>query len=660
MSSLVTALVPFEEPRESFAAPFAQFTALLHEQQSVPETTTMQGGAHWSDLPIERLLADGLWPMILRAGEKMNRQTRTAQQILEVARKLDSFINVGLLVRYATIADAAQAFIAEVVRPVEVRMSTMDADIITPFTKLWQIPVAQFLAGLVRAAQEWRDGLARTLAEIERDDEADEVRRIAIMGWDFGELDMSRLVAALDFESNKSFAEEGYVTIPEYHAHAARLRERQLLFRALPYHVDRLPDGVYYGAVATIADTWLQTQLLLAAADLPDREYIASGEYAAAIRALRECGVEVVVSRFGERMQRRASTLSRVMLERVSAEARIVAGRLLAWGEVLTDTAVGELFVLVVPEEVTLSHIEAMGVATGASAGEMVDAKVGRDPGYLRTHIFPQIEWVSVTEQEVCDLCHAGVMPIALVAAGVAKMPAGRRKLAIQWMLEHEYLTEEAVGVLLDAWAVDLTPAFVAWTASLIPSVHLERYLPNLLHEMARSEKMRREFSVDALVTILQKLPDAALDALFTNPRLRLELAEYVVSPVNGETIERRPSKDAIAQCKRLRKIIGEDRWYRFVLANEILSRIGLYRHPERQDPEWPMGPWEDTARDRDIARTYAKLLAVRMRDVPELFARYSEEEVLGWLWEARPDCAKLLERFRRDRELYSKTQKNL
>lgn len=650
MSSPMTALVPFEEPVTPFA-PFAQFTALLHEQQSVLEATTMQGSVHWSDLPIERLLADGLWPVILRAAEKMGQQARTAQQILEVAQRLDRFINVGLLVRYATIADAAQAFTTEVVQPVEARIGTMGVDGATPLTNLWQIPTAQFLAGLVRAAQEWRDGLARTLAEIERDDAADVVRAITVVGWDFKALDMSKFVAALDFTSSESLSDSWYAVIPEYPAYAARLRERQLLFRALLYHVDRLPDGVYYGVAPTIAETWLRTQLLLAAANLPDREHITSGEYARAIRALRKRGVEAVVSRFAERMKLRAPKLSGTTLERVSAEARVVAGRLITWGEILTDTAVSELFVLVKPEEVTLSHIEAMGVATGAS--QIVDASAGLTEDYLRTHIFPQIGWAEITQEEVCDLCHARVMPIALVAAGVAKMPAVARRQAIRWMLEHKCLDEAAVGVLLDAGALDMTPAFVAEMAGLIPSVHLERYLPNLLHEMARSEKVRRQISEHALVAMLRKLSDVAIEMLFADPRLRLELAQHVVSLVNEAAIERVPMKDAVAQRKRLRKIIGEDRWCRFVFANDILSRVELYRHPERIDPEWPMARWEETARDRDTARAYAKMLGVRVREVPALFARYLEGEVLGWLWEARSDRAKLLTQFREDRERY-------
>lgn len=655
MSSQMTALVPFEEPCTSFDAPFMQFTALLHEQQRVSEATTIHGGARWSDLPIERLLADGLWPVILRAAEKMGRQARTAQQILEVAWRLDPFINVGLMVRYATIADAAQAFITEVVRPIETRIGAMGADTTTPITRIWQIPAAQFLAGLIRAAQEWRDGLARTLAEIQRDDEADGVRAITIIGQDSKALDMSRLVTALDFASSESFSSKWYAVIPGYPAHAARLRERQLLFRVLPYHVDMLPDGMYYCGAPTIAETWLRTQLLLAAAGLPDREHITSGEYTAAIRALRECGIEAAVSAFSERMRHRAPELSDTTLERVNAEARVVAEGLLVWGEVLTDAAVDGLLVLVKPEEVTLSHMEAMGVATGIS--QIVDASTVFAENYFHTYIFPQIKWEEVTQGEVCDMCYAGVMPMALIAAGVAKMLEGRRNTVVQWMFEHDYVNEEAVSVLLEAGVIDLTPAFVAQTVSLISSAYLERYLPNLLYELERGgAEARLNAGVDGhtILAFVERLEDAAIVRLFANLSLRERLVRVACWFLDLTTVQR-PTKDLRPQSKRLSRLLGPDEWCRFVFAGDVVSRAELYQHPEKRDTDDNMSTmrWEESSRDRDFRRGYALVLAVPQCNVATLLEKHNEERVLDWFWEARPDRAERLEKFRCDRERY-------
>ncbi len=103
-----------EESKKSHSAliisPFHAFmNALLGSEP--PKTTSMSGAAEWSGAPMEALVAQGLWPIMLRIASKLDIELSVEKDVLlTLAPKTEYLLNIGITLRYSSPAKAAEDF----------------------------------------------------------------------------------------------------------------------------------------------------------------------------------------------------------------------------------------------------------------------------------------------------------------------------------------------------------------------------------------------------------------------------------------------------------------------------------------------------------------------------------------------------------------------
>lgn len=148
------------------SAPLAALFHTVYEASAGNIQTTELGQAEWQELPVEELLTEGLWPVIVRVGEKMGITTLTSPRdilttVIPVAHRL---ISQGLLLRYATVEEAAKDLLDAlgqshtVASMYETRASLMEV----------AGSVSVFFGGLIKLTQETRKEILQAKERIQR------------------------------------------------------------------------------------------------------------------------------------------------------------------------------------------------------------------------------------------------------------------------------------------------------------------------------------------------------------------------------------------------------------------------------------------------------------------------------------------------------------
>ncbi len=147
-------------------APLAALFHTVYEASAGNIQTTELGQAEWQELPVEELLTEGLWPVIVRVGEKMGITTLTSPRdilttVIPVAHRL---ISQGLLLRYATVEEAAKDLLNAL------RQSHAAASMYKTRTPLMEVAgsVSMFFGGLIKLTQETRKEILQAKERIQR------------------------------------------------------------------------------------------------------------------------------------------------------------------------------------------------------------------------------------------------------------------------------------------------------------------------------------------------------------------------------------------------------------------------------------------------------------------------------------------------------------
>jgi hypothetical protein len=384
--SLIVATAPQEADRERIwngppPSPFANFVAILEKGR----TSSSDDGsiAAWTDFPLERAIASGLWLMMVGLAKNWNVKMTTEHSVAKVAERTDILVNAGLAVGFASSEEAAVAWKKTVEKPIErafvlgyrpgidlplaawkelvvgnedAFVAALRAAPTRPMIGLddvWQKPIASFFAELVKTSRRWASETCGVVAQLEK---RNTINRDAFTDTSFTFIDTEVfrdinqcLTVVLDADgSNDAEGGDGkkalsralalepmtqdhlmflYKLFPTIGQELVRCRKRIDLFRKMPHGLCAKKKNIFLGA-RTVAGEWLRTQILLAVGGHRDeREHLTDKECVAALLKLKKLDNAAVVALTIGRLERHGMKLSPADLAELSAEIGVSLGR---------------------------------------------------------------------------------------------------------------------------------------------------------------------------------------------------------------------------------------------------------------------------------------------------------------------------------------------
>ena len=648
---------------ETALMPFEQFLVGLCEGRA-DDTVTMAGSARWSAFPIEHAIADGLWPVLLRVAEKLGRGILTERQVVEdIAPRVDRLVNAGLVIVYPTIDGACAAFLREVIDPVYAASrgkSGSDSDMLQA---VWQRPVAKFFAVLIRVAQNYGNEIERTLTLIRDENSADKYRDITFIDVK-RPLDFQSLVSFLRLESVRADlslrpSEDPYQFVRDASRKLEDLRMRQKALMRLPLRLRTLPDDLIMVG-ASVDYQWLRTQLLLAAAQLPDREYLLGNEFMFSAQAVIAGDADEIVRSFFRRMIARGmSTPERedTILETIVRDRLTVLKSGMVTSTVLDLELLSSLFVVLKPEHLPFDRETALRVAFGdelVTEGILDSLLASAQVEYWRTHVMPVIVWETLTASDIERMVYRGPLPLRVLVEGVVKMDAEERARAIAWLFEADILTEDTVVYLMGEGMVVLTADFLASHYHKMPSDLLARCLTDVLQKTDEDDAIMKAFTPAVLYAVLVRLSESDARAVIDHPSTRVPLVKHVLTEIVDP--DYRASRGiATAIHTHFVSLLGNDRWYRLVFAVEICMREDEYVCGREQGAGEMMPRWNNLNGRLAIAYNLPGWLGVSARRAQQILRAYAEDDMFAWLYAGRDDLSARLGAYRVARDRYYK-----
>ena len=378
--SLIVAAAPPETEREQTAGgppptPFANFVAALEKSR----TPSLEDGsiAVWSNFPLERAIASGLWLLMVGLAKRWNVKLTTEVSVASVAERTDILLNAGLAVGFSSPDEAVAAWKRTVEKPIErafvlglrpgidlplaawqeLAAGNEDAFVealqATPagssigLDGVWQKPAASFFAEVVKTCRSWSAEIDETMARFIKSNTISRESSTNVGLTYVGE-DIVRetgryleILAGADAEENEEtkngvpkryFREPPtkadlaymYARLPAIEPVIAECVQRIEFYRKLPHRFSaRSRDPSLLGRAVAIE--WLNTQILLAVGGYPDRDHMSEEESLDALVKLPGLDNEAVVKAVMARLGKRGMKLPAKDVVRLSAE---IAARL--------------------------------------------------------------------------------------------------------------------------------------------------------------------------------------------------------------------------------------------------------------------------------------------------------------------------------------------
>jgi hypothetical protein len=420
--------------------------------------------------------------------------------------------------------------------------------------------------------------------------------------------------------------------------------DRFSLLSKLPFDFRLIPANAIHAANPEVEKQWVNTQLLLAAGNAPDREYILHKEYQPCVKALKRQSFEKIFLKFMKRMtKRRSMSLSEgeFSLLRSIVQSQYVSMRQ-GWPEILSDEVALEIIIQLSADEEMEEYraADAKAIARGdrGTAREMIDeAERGEDPASIRDGIVTQLDWVTMTLDDVQNILQVGTLSASTVVGGIAQMPKRVRDSCIQWMLDEWQADSGWIGKMIELGLVAMSSEFVSRCAEHIPVDYLGKYFVNLVTDIDKVDLKEDETKrFQLLMHCMQLLPVDVVKEAFEYTANRWYLARSFVPYLEslfGQRSSRKLAEEIIA------KIHGEF-WREMVLASRVLDFQSFYestlKTPECYEYEsGVVDLWEDLSVDLSSLGDLKELFALRSLDeTREVLGKYSEEAIFLWCYQ--------------------------
>jgi hypothetical protein len=634
---MTTALVrvPARATPPAEASRFQTFYERVAERLRAREVRA--GGVLWSEWPLEDMLADGMWPLVVAAARKIGVSLDNWKDVEEVLPRVDRVIEIGLRVGYPDADAAADAFVRGVIEPLETAIFTLGLrpgtaqrpeswkmlragneallreDVRRAHVRpvdargaLWQTPVYQFLAEIVKTAREYGERVQVRAAEVRSlllveahgciDDpmfvrELTSLAEFATLECDAPMRDDQRdmLASSLVWLDAREARARGLRALPMDLGLLADLRRR---------NADAEDDGMfvppYEEGVDGYGVTWLRTQLLLRAAGRGGQE-LGAADFARCMRAFLAADHAALVQDLVGSLRLTAAD-ARV----VGAIAHEVASGMAERDDPrLGPDDFGAVWMEFTLDAVHIDQDELRSELSSVGGSGLAQALSGK------------LEWSGVRAATFVALVDRGDMDEDALTEGLLSMPPDEAIAAAPAFLEAYGADARWTRRLFDGGVLPLTPENVGAYGNGLPPECAARFLD--LPEVRRV-RLAEELGNDgeaAVMAAVAVAPAEALRALATPERRRTLLM------VVRNFLDRSGEVSVGSALKSFRAALAPD-----VLTLAALSFVAELHRNSDED----VGPW---GCDDDVSDVSELLPASEAR---RAFRAHTAEDVLRWL----------------------------
>lgn len=662
-----------QQDQEETGTPFKRFMSALLSRQA-QKATTMAGSAEWGNMPIEEVVAYGLWAVMLRVSEIYHLSMETEEQIINVvAPRVDRLLNAGLTLAYQTGDQAADAFTSHMSYALADAMQELPVGQQTSFQDLVQLPAAQFFAGLVKRMLDLMRKVERLVDQVHESNtmtDPDDLNRSSITYVDdSGTAIFERMVDILnsgashwagttkeiDMESCKVY-DLVSVAIEQLESTLNKLR----IMHRIPLKLSGVPEEAL-PRIASIERCWLNTQLVLAAIDAPDRDYVEMAEFEAGIKAMKAMDGKQLAGKFAKRMRARGvfpkSETERLLISLALGRVPELRRRL----AMIDAFNVIDFFINVQVNKLKITRRNALQIAGGDFMVEEAFPLDASSAAEVSEKLARQISWRRVDLKTFRSFVDQGVLTNEYLIEGLAKMNAKLRESALQILLEERDVDGALLGPLLAGGSIKLTLPLLGHYLDRAPADKLlEHFKSFLLALLERTGGERFDASlVQRLIRNTLRLAVGEARKLFARPELR-EGIRHLITEELADPYDQRGNSISNEELRKFIDHIGRETFHRYVLTSEVVMREDIYGGGRWLDQDEEMrkiriAPWAElaTAKYPHIIVPLPGVLRAKKEEVQKILDALGEDEVYRWYYAAHKDVAKRLAAFRKARAAY-------
>ena len=610
-------------------SPFGSWMELLQRRLG-DDVETMSGT--FTRFPLATVVIDGLLIVHRALAQRYEHLLTSADQVLsEMSPYVNRLVNTGLVLRYGTLKEAADAFEREVMEPI------LHGDL------TWAVLAAKYFAALVKTAREASEQLDR----IERDVEAIERSEARLAGAQLLDSEvlhtLSRYARDLAFRPSRiagrgsaaqSDASEAFVAeiIKKKLVMMEDIQVRVRLMLALPFDLRPVREQVLLigrGTTrASVEQHWLETQLWLTLLDAPvSQQLLKYRELVLALSRREGVSDDALVERFFERMIARGATLS--ASDRDALEARLhhrLIPQLRRRPIQVSNKEAYELFLDVSLDDLVATEEMALEALTGDARQIMVglEAQALNNPDGLYEGLLDRVNWEELNFKQIRDLVVRGMVKLSHLVDRFSLLDKGVIKRLAQWMLKQDLLTLNAVTVFENALVLTVDMDFFLAHPEITPLEMREGFARGLLFGYVQKNPTVMAATGLALVRALAAVPEQVLRKIAGDVQERKRFVMFLDHLIYEEKVY------DTAEFVALRDALEPELFAFLVLSEEIRMRWTRYT-TERSDPDYGVfEPRWGTWRQYDLLPRLHP--AFGSKDVAdEAYRLHSEFEVLDW-----------------------------
>jgi len=702
-----TALIVFQGLAENVfgvQTPFRGFLDALYDIMVHPEAHTNRGAVIWQGYPMGMIVGYGLLPVLQKVAQKHGFPFSSVADQSQVMVAVDPFLQSGLVLRYASMQEAAQDFLRRVIKATDQFLSlgwrpgiNLSASAYTEWNTtgrsdqarreialqihrprketivaglLWQLPSALFFRDLLAATQSKTQEVRQSVQTLSARD-----RTIFCLGhrlpltyrsvdhlWNdvtFLELDFSR--SPHTKLSNESEWRQFFQKIEEEldgFDHWLQLLDVLPLrsSRIARHALEIVEDGSILRGPEAFAEAWVATQTMLALLDRP-LDSITSVRIQEYIEALHLLGREEpskVLSRVMTRLCRLAPKLSTVSIQFLERYVSKLLVEMTTWSTQAEIDIQTRAFVDALYGEIAITPHEAEDYATGEDlALRMQLPRRVKDREVMVAKIVEMISWADLDAETIRKMTEVGVLSPITIAKGLAQIPEETRGSCLEAFLHAVIMDEEILRVLLDERVMPLNGKLV------------KRFFPHLskkdlfvwLRDHMRDEVVweRGDGMISTVLQALMRLETEQVQTLLDAPPLRAWWSSHIFSELFSSSEFERLHISLLAWRRWVKEVMEEDCWIRHMLALSVLDREKAYRAETITDKDAYRVCWDQLHNSPLGDYDWPFIFDRKEEDLAELFERYPEEDILAWLHadESAEAFAKRLTQYEKDRADY-------
>jgi len=657
------------EPVLDINTPFGIFmrTLMVDKPASV---TTMAGSQEWRTAPIEKIIAVALWAIILRLADKLRLSSVYEDEIFKLLTpRITRALELGMYTKYGSPKKAAQAFEKQIMSQLPNLMAKASSVTTCTLQQALDIHASAFFADMIRSVTETHRHLQAKLADFERKNsflnQFQYFRRDVNIGTACRYIDMEMLNVNLNWQK--------YPNTQCNFALLLRIDEQFAVFDLGLRTLSKLPVRIHdfkntseerrrSEDAISIDYEWMCTQLLLSVTNEPaENGSVGSEKFRHLIIKLKTLTADEMIRLFMRRMQKRDVTQSAWTSEELAFLHNLIRSRFTEitsiWDENYPNLHV------IVHYEFTKGHkytqLEALQVALNENEGPK-GLETYELPAMAAKKIGRTIPWADIDLGMLYDFLRAEKLPAYILASGIGKMRKDLRKHALAMLFEEhtrrtevytEFIDCQTVEVLLKNRLLKLDDPFIWLHPELVPDSYLEQYL--LLLTQATESQISTSWVANRYLPAIEKLEPSRAKEFLTQPKIRPALVKMLSQgsrAVHGITDE---------QYKNFLKILGQEMWIHYVLAEKVYMREEGYKTTEatlrkseffETHPKWTI--MED-AKEKIFRPSY--FLHLPRAKVRKLLKQpaYSEVAMFRWLHAADKHVEKKLKLYLANRAEY-------